>query len=305
MEQLTKQQIVLVTLLVSFVTSIATGIVTVALMDQAPPGVTQTINRVVERTIEKVVPVPNQQTAAVVTKETIVVKEDDLVVEAVEKNSKSVVSIVVGVGEGESKAENFVGNGLIVAKDGLIATDASIIAPSIDEVGNLPPQTFKVVLYDGTTLPVTVFPSDTVSGIVLFRPVFTEKTKLTVFIPAKLADASSLKLGQTIIALGGEKVSVATGIVSNLSDVPSASTSATDATSTPATSSRNSHRLIQTDINSVGKTFGSIIVNLSGDVVGIRTVSAGTATNVFLPASLISSAIAQSAVSTPNTPKAQ
>ena len=81
MEGLTKQQIVLVALLISFVTSIATGIVTVALMDQAPPGVTQTINRVVERTIEKVVPTPSQnQSAAVVTKETIVVKEDDLVV---------------------------------------------------------------------------------------------------------------------------------------------------------------------------------------------------------------------------------
>lgn len=295
MEQLTKQQIVLVTLLVSFVTSIATGIVTVALMDQAPPGVTQTINRVVERTIEKVVPAPNQQAAAVVTKETIVVKEDDLVVEAVEKNSKSVVSIIYALGTGETKTEEFVGNGLVVDKDGLIAADASIIGgPVLDEAGMPVPQAFRAVFSDGATHPVIVVRSDAASGIVLLRPSIADlpaqagKAKPFTFYAAKLGDESSLKLGQTIIALGGEKVSVATGIVSNLSDMTSIfKTSETSTTTPDGGAGKASHRLIKTDIYGVGKTLGAIIANLSGDVVGIRTVSAGVADNVFLPASLV------------------
>ena len=51
MEKLNKSQIVLLTLLVSFVTLIATGVVTVSLMDQAPPAIAQTVNRIVERTV--------------------------------------------------------------------------------------------------------------------------------------------------------------------------------------------------------------------------------------------------------------
>ena len=56
MEHLTKAQIVLLTLFVSFVSSMATGIVVVTLMQQAPEPVLQSITRVVEKTIEKVVP---------------------------------------------------------------------------------------------------------------------------------------------------------------------------------------------------------------------------------------------------------
>ena len=48
MVSLTKTQIVLLFLLVSFVTSLATGIVSVTLVNQAPQPVTHTINKVVE-----------------------------------------------------------------------------------------------------------------------------------------------------------------------------------------------------------------------------------------------------------------
>ena len=64
LEQLTKHQIVLLTLLVSFVTSIATGIVTVSLMDQAPAGVTRVVNQIVEHTVEKVIPATQSAAAA-------------------------------------------------------------------------------------------------------------------------------------------------------------------------------------------------------------------------------------------------
>lgn len=53
-KELNKTQLILLTLLITFVVSIATGIVTVTLMQQMPKAATQTINNVIQRTIEKV-----------------------------------------------------------------------------------------------------------------------------------------------------------------------------------------------------------------------------------------------------------
>ena len=49
-KDLNKPQLIMLALLLSFVTSIATGIVTVSLMSQAPPQVAASVNHVIERT---------------------------------------------------------------------------------------------------------------------------------------------------------------------------------------------------------------------------------------------------------------
>lgn len=55
-KDLNKSQLILLAILLSFVISIATGITTVTLMEQAPPSITIPITRVVKETVEKVVP---------------------------------------------------------------------------------------------------------------------------------------------------------------------------------------------------------------------------------------------------------
>jgi len=64
LKELNKSQLILLAILLSFVTSIATGITTVTLMQQAPSSVTVPINRIVKQTVEKIVPavVSNNQT---------------------------------------------------------------------------------------------------------------------------------------------------------------------------------------------------------------------------------------------------
>ena len=53
-KDLNKSQLILLAVLLSFVTSIATGITTVTLMQQAPTSFTAPVNRIIQQTVEKI-----------------------------------------------------------------------------------------------------------------------------------------------------------------------------------------------------------------------------------------------------------
>ena len=149
-DKLNKNQIVLLTLLVSFVTSIATGIVTVTLMDQAPVGVTQTVNRVVERTIERGVP-GETKTTTVIKEVPILITDEQLIADLVQSASAAVVRVTRGATES-------LGSAFIVSRDGQVITAAHLLVESAGSGSRAaaPGDKFNLILEKGEKVEATL-----------------------------------------------------------------------------------------------------------------------------------------------------
>jgi hypothetical protein len=250
MDDLNAQQIVLLTLLVSFVTSIATGITTVSLLEQAPEPVTQTINRVVEKTVERVVEVDgdNEPTETIV--ETVIVKEEDLTIEAVEKNSNSIVRIF----ETANDLERFVGIGIIVADDGEVLISTGLVNEDSSYIGQYPDS-------NKFNLEITNFgPNYSLLNIP------EEQGTPTGFNRVSIGNSDNLKLGQSIIALSGADVNaVTTGIITSLNTQPIESESEDSENQTTQELAS-----IETSVNGTKIVQGAILLNLQGQLVGLK-----------------------------------
>lgn len=234
LEQLTKHQIVLLTLLVSFMTSIATGIVTVSLMDQAPPAVTRTINQIVEHTVEKVVPT-SQGAAAVTTVKTVVVKDDDLAAQSIASVQKSIIRIV---GKGD---DLLLARGVIVGKDGAAITDKQALLDS----GYTQ---FEAILASDERVPVSIVKGQHASSSIALLSVSVGTS--TGFLPAPLVEQSKLKLGARVIRIGGTGTDiVGEGIIAALPTKDSSQVQTTVTSTIP----------------------GSVIMNLFGEIIGLVT----------------------------------
>ena len=213
LEQLTKTQIILLTLLVSFVTSIATGIVTVTLIDQAPPAVTQTINRVVERTVEQVTSATDGQTAGAgdtVTKEVqVILKESYLVTDAVAIVDESVVRLYTRVQDinGTTVRGQFLGLGLVVSRDGLVVTDATLVSPGNE----------YFVETKGGALFTASLKNESEKRPTAILALSSKDGGNVALSPISFANVAALKLGETVVTLSGkDRTKVATGIVSDI-----------------------------------------------------------------------------------------
>jgi S1-C subfamily serine protease len=277
MEELTKTQIILLSLLLSFVTSIGTGIITVSLLNVAPPNVTQTINRVVERTVEKVVPSQNSNT---VTKETtVVVKEEDLIVDSIKKNAKSIVRVN---GPSLEDGNNFYGLGLVVSKEGTLIVSKKNISLAGSYVATFP---------DGKKYPLGIPTVSDKSDFAFFKTLPDPKDNY-VFYPVQFTDSSdSLQLGQTAIALGGkEKNTVTIGRISGLM--------------TKDDDSKKDIKivtLIETDMNLKDVFGASPLISLSGQVIGLKAPESETVkSGSYIPSNAIKKEITDFLASSQN-----
>ncbi|HQT82590.1 MAG: hypothetical protein B7W98_00635, partial [Parcubacteria group bacterium 20-58-5] len=221
-EELSKSQLILLTILVNFVTSVATGILTVSLLDHAPAFVTQTVNRVVEHTIETVA----AAAPAAAPVQAPAPSNQDLVTAAIGADAARVVAIY-SADTGTSTPAVSVGT--YIPKARAVATAAQ------DSL----PQEALIEFTDGSYVAASI--SHAGKGITVYG--FADDAVLPNMTSPTLLDTNSLKLGETVLALGADG-SASTGIVSRVST-----------------------KGVYTTLPDIG--VGSAAVDLSGNLIGV------------------------------------
>lgn len=198
LEHLNKSQVVLLTLFVSFVTSIATGIVTVSLMNQAPPQVAASVNHIIERTVEQVAaPVAAITPPSV---KTVIVHDDDLAAQSIANVQKSVVRIVAS-----STPDILVARGIVIDPKGTVMTDRDSFAPDT---------AYEAILPDGNLIPIKMRPATSTSSFVFGDLSLNASTSVSA---VTFADPAKLQLGQTVIRIGGTGLdTVGEGVIARL-----------------------------------------------------------------------------------------
>ena len=153
----------------------------------------------------------------------------------------------------------------MVGSDGIIVADSR----SVSATNN-----YTVTFHDGKTYPISK--TDTESGLV-FMKIGKAQNEQYTFYPVSLGDAGKLKLGQSVIAIGGKQSnSVSVGRVSQVT----------------SSGADGSVRLISTDISKNRSLFGSSLVNLNGEVVGLEApMEEGDSSLSYIPASTLKSSL--------------
>lgn len=197
-EELSKSQLILLTILVNFVTSIATGILTVSLLDHAPAFVTQTINRVVEHTIETVAAVA--PAAIIQAPAAPAPSNQDLVTAAIGAVATRAVAIYAKETGTSTPA---IAIGTFLSKSRAVVTAAQDVLP----------KEALIEFTNGAFIPASI--SHEGNGLTMYG--FAEGTTLPKMTSPILVSSSDLKLGETALALGADGFA-STGIVARVDE---------------------------------------------------------------------------------------
>ncbi len=162
---------------------------------------------------------------------------------------------------GTEKQEVGGGSGFIISEDGMILTNKHVVRDTEAE--------YTVFTNDGEKHDAKVLARDPIQDLAII------KISARGLKPAKLGDSSSIKLGQTAIAIGnalGEfRNTVSLGVISGLSR---------DITASGLDFTEKIEGLIQTDAAINEGNSGGPLLNLKGEVIGINTAMASGAQNI-------------------------
>jgi serine protease Do len=205
-----------------------------------------------------------------------VVSEESAIIESVEKNGPAVVNIYAyydinpnprlrrNAGDG-TLPKNLIGlgSGVIIESDGLILTNKHILKSQNNRVD------YEVVLKDDRRFKVEKFYFDPELDLAIIKINAQNLPTVT------LGDSDSLKLGQSVIAIGnpmGLSNSVTKGVVSALNRDIDVSTSLFESSIYSG--------MIQTDAAINPGNSGGGLFNLSGQLVGINSAAGVSSDNI-------------------------
>jgi serine protease Do len=155
------------------------------------------------------------------------------------------------------------GSGVVITPDGFMLTSAHVVAGTGSRV--------RASFVDGSDLEARIVGADPLSDLAVLR---ADASRLP---PAELGDATALKVGQLVVAIGnphGYAGSVTAGVVSALGrSLPTRAGGAT----------RVIDDVIQTDAALNPGNSGGALVDGQGRVVGINTAVAGVGLGLAVP----------------------
>lgn len=175
--------------------------------------------------------------------------------------------------KGTEKKEIGGGTGFIISKEGMILTNAHVVADKEAD--------YTVLTNDGRKYPTKVLARDNLRDLAVMKieseKLIDEEGKLTLraFPTLKLGDSVQLQIGQTVIAIGnalGEfRNTVSVGVISGLGRTITASGGGMVETL---------EDVIQTDAAINKGNSGGPLFNLKGEVIGVNFAMAEAAENI-------------------------
>lgn len=161
------------------------------------------------------------------------------------------------------------GSGFILNKEGLIMTNRHVVSSK--------DASYTVIMNDGTEYEAEVVSRDLFNDIAVMKLVPGEGESLPDNIqPVKLGSSASLKVGQTVIAIGNALAEFQNSATKGIVSAKGRQIMASDG----AGGGQNLSGLIQTDAAINHGNSGGPLVNLAGEVVGVNTAIAANANGI-------------------------